>query len=64
VPNPTMILNGETAEEWATREFEFDDCEECGRGAEGHDIVPFLGNWFARCKPKRRKVRNEEVARA
>jgi hypothetical protein len=29
--------------------FEFEDCDECGRGPEGHDAIPLLGNWFARC---------------
>ena len=41
---------GETAEEWGKRLFEFSYCEECGGDYEDHDIIPFLGNWFARCK--------------
>ena len=26
------------------------DCEECGKGADNHDLCLVLGNWFAKCK--------------
>lgn len=47
---PGMVLNGETAEQWAERMFEFEVCSECGKDKQDHDIIPFMGNWFARCK--------------
>lgn len=47
---PVSIVNGETFEEWATRQFEFENCEECGQDEKNHSPVIFLGNWFAFCK--------------
>ncbi len=38
------------AEKWLQSVFEHRDCEECGRGAEGHIAVPHQGEWRARCK--------------
>lgn len=29
--------------------FEFEDCDECGRGDEGHERIMVLGNPFYRC---------------
>lgn len=44
----------ETPEEWLARMFEYENCEECGRGVEGHDVCGGLpGGYFARCKPER-----------
>jgi len=40
-PDPTQ---------WLADLFEFEYCAECGSDADGHDAVPFMGNWFARCK--------------
>lgn len=37
--------------EWLTELFEYEYCDECGGDTEDHDAVPFMGNWFARCKP-------------
>jgi len=37
-------------QEWLKELFEFENCSECGKGAENHDAIPFMGNWFARCK--------------
>ena len=48
-------INGQTADEWATELFEFENCSECHRGKEGHDIVEFMGNWFAKCKKVSKK---------
>lgn len=45
-----LKLDGMTAEEWAEEFFRFSYCEECGKDKEDHDIIPFLGHWFARCK--------------
>lgn len=36
--------------EWLKEQFEYEYCAECGGDAEDHDAIPFLGNWFARCK--------------
>ncbi len=30
--------------------FECEFCYECHGDIEHHDAIPFLGNWFARCK--------------
>lgn len=30
--------------------FEFEYCAECGGDADDHNAVPFLGNWFAKCR--------------
>lgn len=43
-------INGETWLEWAMREFEFEDCDECGQDERGHTPAIVLGNWFAFCK--------------
>lgn len=45
-----ITLNDETADEWATRQFETEYCAECGKDKEDHDIEIFMGNWFARCQ--------------
>lgn len=37
-------------QEWAEELFEYEYCGECGGDAKDHDIIPFLGNWFARCR--------------
>ena len=40
---------------WLMELFAFEDCEECGAGAEGHKVVygfPFPGNKFAQCVPE------------
>lgn len=47
---PVLYLNGETAKEWADNMFRYEYCQECGKDQEDHDIIPFMGNWFARCK--------------
>ena len=41
---------GLTGYQWMCMVFEFEWCEECGKGARDHEAIPFLGNWFARCK--------------
>ena len=48
-----LKLDGETAEEWAERFFEFEKCDACGKDREDHDIIPFVGHWFARCKTEK-----------
>ena len=48
--NNEIKLDGMTAKEWATELFQFSYCEECGKDKEDHDIIPFLGHWFARCR--------------
>ena len=45
-----MTNLGIPAAEWLEDQFRFEYCAECGRDAEGHDAIPFMGNWFARCK--------------
>ena len=45
-------LHEQTAKEWAEELFECENCAECGKGANDHDILNFLGNWFARCQIK------------
>ena len=36
---------------WLAESFEFEDCEECGQGAAGHECVPGpFGLPFARCR--------------
>jgi hypothetical protein len=44
----------ETPEEWLEQLFEFEYCAECGGDAADHEVclVPGIGNYFARCKPK------------
>lgn len=37
-------------QEWAKELFEYENCGECGGDEIVHDIVPFFGNWFARCR--------------
>jgi hypothetical protein len=41
---------GDTGEQSAERLFEAENCHECGRGAEDHDAVELLGNWFHPCR--------------
>lgn len=36
-------------EEWLEEMFEYEDCDECGKGVMYHTAVPFMGNWFASC---------------
>lgn len=49
-------INGETFQQWATRTFEFENCEECGQDEKGHDAAIVMGNWFARCRKPEPKV--------
>jgi hypothetical protein len=35
---------------WLAELFECEFCYECHGDVEDHDAIPFLGNWFARCK--------------
>jgi hypothetical protein len=42
------VVDGQR-KQWLANLFEFENCDECGRGAEGHTAVGVLGNWFARC---------------
>jgi hypothetical protein len=42
--------NGRTSYQFLVELFAYENCEECGKGARGHDAVPLMGNWFARCK--------------
>lgn len=37
-------------DEWLAAQFEYIYCDECGDDERGHDAVPFMGNWFARCR--------------
>ena len=48
-------INGLTSTQWAKQLFEFENCTECHRGENGHDIVEFVGNWFAQCKKNKRE---------
>jgi len=36
-------------QEWLKEMFEFEDCDECGKGAEDHEVITVLGNYFAYC---------------
>ena len=45
-----LRIDGLSAEEWLDMMFEFENCSECGKGKENHDVIVFLGNFFARCK--------------
>lgn len=36
--------------QWLEETFEFENCAECGKDGSAHDPIPFLGNWFARCR--------------
>ena len=45
-------INGLTANEWVNQLFEFEYCSECGGDIKDHIVIEFMGNWFARCKPK------------
>lgn len=49
-----MKINGETWYQWARRNFEFENCSECGKGVRGHLAAVVLGNWFALCKAVQR----------
>lgn len=45
------IKEGElTPEEFLYDLFYFEDCHNCGRGADNHEAILVLGNFFARCK--------------
>jgi hypothetical protein len=46
-------LHGLTGAEWMRELFEYENCEECGKDQRNHVAVPFLGNWFAACKPRK-----------
>jgi hypothetical protein len=46
-PRTSLIDSPET---WAKHQFEYENCAECGGGADDHDIIEFIGGWFARCK--------------
>jgi len=48
----SLNIEGQTAEEWADEFFRFELCEVCGGDKADHDIIPFNGHWFARCKKK------------
>lgn len=37
------------ATEWLKEQFAFEWCADCGRDHRHHTVLPFLGNWFARC---------------
>jgi len=37
-------------EEWLKEQFKDGYCECCGGDEADHNAVPFIGNWFARCK--------------
>jgi hypothetical protein len=42
--------------QWLKEYFEYQNCDECHRGARSHTAIPFNGNWFARCNDvKKRK---------
>ncbi len=41
--------------EWLKELFQYQNCDECHRGARSHDAVPLLGNWFARCRPTNKR---------
>lgn len=43
-------IHGETWHQWARRQFEFENCSECGKGVRNHLPAIVLGNWFAVCK--------------
>ena len=38
-------------EQWLVNMFEFEYCEVCHGDVEDHTAIPFMGNWFAQCKP-------------
>ena len=42
-------INGQTFEEWAASQFEFEYCEECGGDPQHHTPAIVMGNWFAVC---------------
>lgn len=46
---------------WLEELFEFENCATCGKGAENHDAIPFIDNWFARCKPIKITEYNEKL---
>jgi hypothetical protein len=54
---PELDNQGQTAEEFMAREFEFEYCGECKWDAEDHTAVidPF-GNWFAYCNKEERAL--------
>ena len=44
--------------------FEYENCRECHRDGGSHEAIPFLGNWFARCKPIKRRRHQTKMNRA
>ena len=46
-PRTSLI---DSPEAWAARLFADELCPECGGDVEDHDIIEFIGGWFARCK--------------
>ena len=44
-----MTDKQETPREWLVRFFEFEYCDECGKGEDDHIVIDFLGNPFAHC---------------
>lgn len=37
-------------DEWLKELFEWEYCDECRGDERHHDAIPFMGNWFARCR--------------
>ena len=67
----TYRIDGLTGPEWLEQLFEYEYCDECGKDAEDHQAVPFMGGWFACClkpeeeeKPTVRKCKFCEGVRA
>ena len=38
------------ANTWLKELFKYEYCNDCGGDTEHHDAIPFVGNWFAKCK--------------
>lgn len=38
--------------QWMTDLFVDENCAECHGDENDHNAIPFMGNWFAQCKPK------------
>lgn len=62
--NETPTQDGETPQEWLTRQFEFEYCSCCGFDAEDHTVCggPF-DLFFARCDKHPEEI-GEEAHRA
>ena len=56
-----MNITEETGQEWMRRLFEYEWCEECGGDERDHDAIPFMGNWFARCKAPLAHARHDSL---